>query len=403
MALRRGLRGLRSGSSLARLLAEHRGVRTRSALPPLTIEQILYWAQAHRARTGDWPAISSGPIAEAPGETWESIQHALRAGRRGLPSGGSLGHLLDAHLGTHRGQNNTPLTEHQILAWADAWHQRHGAWPTAERGDIPESEGDTWRAISVALRQGGRGLPGRMSLAQLLAAHRGVRNLSDVPPLTEEQILAWADAHFVRHGKYPTQRSAAVEDAPGETWGAIRLSLILGKRGLPGGKSLAQFLAERRGVRNRLAPPTLSEDQILAWADAHYALHGEWPKRDSGSVNGTLGETWGGIEWALVRGRRGLSGGSSLGHLLAERRGAAKVRNPTSLSVTLILRWADAWFERHDAWPSVKSGPIPESPGDTWVAVNHALQHGYRGLPGGSSLAKLLDRCRRKVSIARAR
>jgi hypothetical protein len=31
----------------------------------------------------------------------------------------------------------------------------------------------------------------------------------------------------------------------------------------------------------------------------------------------------------------------------------------------------------------------------TWRAVNNALYGGYRGFPGGDSLAKLLDRQRR--------
>jgi hypothetical protein len=40
-ALRKGLRGLRPGSSLARLLAQHRGKRNRKQLPRYTIRQIL--------------------------------------------------------------------------------------------------------------------------------------------------------------------------------------------------------------------------------------------------------------------------------------------------------------------------------------------------------------------------
>lgn len=248
------------------------------------------------------------------------MEHALLGGRRGLPAGGSLAQLLDAHRGTHRTQNTTPLTERQILSWADAWRKRHGAWPITESGDIPESKGDTWRAVCIALRQGYRGLRGGMSLAQFLALHRGVRNLADVPPLSEEKILSWADAHLMRHGRYPTKRSGAVEDAPGETWGAITLSLIVGKRGLRGGVSLAQLLAAHRGVRNRLAAPALSEGQILAWADSYFARHGKWPAKTSGPIDEAPGETWSGIAWALRKGRRGLPGGSSLTDLFVRHR-----------------------------------------------------------------------------------
>src|SRR5438270_10779689 len=55
MALRKGWRGLPSGSSLARVLAEYRGVRNRKRLPRFTIKQILTWADAHHRRMGQWP------------------------------------------------------------------------------------------------------------------------------------------------------------------------------------------------------------------------------------------------------------------------------------------------------------------------------------------------------------
>jgi hypothetical protein len=65
--------------------------RTR---PPLTVEQVLAWADAYRARTGRWPAAGSGPVPKAPGETWAGIDQALRGGGRGLPGGYSLARLL---------------------------------------------------------------------------------------------------------------------------------------------------------------------------------------------------------------------------------------------------------------------------------------------------------------------
>ena len=65
--------------------------RTR---PPLTVEQILAWADAYRARTGRWPTARSGPVPEAPGETWSGIDRGLRVGGRGLPGGYSLARLL---------------------------------------------------------------------------------------------------------------------------------------------------------------------------------------------------------------------------------------------------------------------------------------------------------------------
>src|SRR5262249_21938669 len=50
---------------------------------------------------------------------------------------------------------------------------------------------------------------------------------------------------------------------------------------------------------------------------------------------------------------------------------------------------------RTGCWPTAKSGPVPGAPGLTWLAVQMALFSGHRGLPGGSTLARLLDEHRR--------
>jgi hypothetical protein len=64
------------------------------------------------------------------------------------------------------------------------------------------------------------------------------------PPLTEAQVLAWADAHRARTGRWPSAQSGAIADAPGETWQAVNRALARGGRGLPGGASLAQLLGQ---------------------------------------------------------------------------------------------------------------------------------------------------------------
>jgi lambda repressor-like predicted transcriptional regulator len=57
----------------------------RGPAKPLTIEQIIAWAEDHHQRTGKWPTQKSGPVLTAPGETWAAINQALRSGLRGLP------------------------------------------------------------------------------------------------------------------------------------------------------------------------------------------------------------------------------------------------------------------------------------------------------------------------------
>ena len=63
-------------------------------------------------------------------------------------------------------------------------------------------------------------------------------------------------------------------------------------------------------------------------------------------------------------------------------RGARNPMNLPRLTVTRILAWADAYHRRTRRWPAITSGPVRESPGDTWSAVNCALRLGLRGLPG---------------------
>jgi hypothetical protein len=64
---------------------------------PLTVEQVIAWADEHRRRTGRWPAARSGAIPGAPGLTWLAVEMALVSGHRGLPGGDSLARLLDRH------------------------------------------------------------------------------------------------------------------------------------------------------------------------------------------------------------------------------------------------------------------------------------------------------------------
>jgi hypothetical protein len=462
ICLHRGLRGLPGGTTLARLLAQRRGVRHPVELPALREEQILAWADAHRARTGEWPiASTSGLIPGAPGDTWRTVDYALREGGRGLQGGSSLSRLLAQRRGRPHPMQRPPLTVAQILAWADAHHARTGRWPRKDSGAIPEATGEYWSSVDASLGLGHRGLPGGSSLARLLAEqraaprgnavramseaqflawveahppcagiasgrkagtvsgapgetskgppparrnalprsssrddllawHREARRGEALPTLTETQILAWADAHHERAGRWPTAFSGLIEEAPGETWLAVDKALRRGSRGLPEASSLARMLEEQRGVINYKNRPPLSPEQILAWADAHFARHGRWPQVLSGPIEDAPGETWSGVNAALEQGARTLPGGSSLAKLLAEHRGARNRRGLPKLTEPQVVAWADAYHTHHGRWPQRHSGPVEEAPGETWMAVDQALRNGLRGFPGGSSLSRLI-------------
>jgi hypothetical protein len=204
------------------------------------------------------------------------------------------------------------------LSWADAHHARTGHWPTVESGPVAEAPEETWAAIGTALRTGGRGLEPDSSLPRLLAEHRGVRNHMARPPLTPVVILAWADAHFRRTGAWPHAKSGSIPGAGGETWQAVARSLEVGLRGLPGDDTLARFLERRRGKRNKKALQPFTVGQLRRWVLAHHRWTGEWPRRTSGHVHDSPGDTWEAVNQALSRGQRGLPGGSSLSPLVQE-------------------------------------------------------------------------------------
>jgi hypothetical protein len=237
-----------------------RRYRTRRRHPSvrLSVSEILAWADSHHARTGRWPQVYTGAIWDAlPGETWRRIDNALRYGLRGLPGGSSLIQLLSQYRDVRNTQNLSPLTEGQILAWALAHYWRNGTWPNRYSG-LVHGTGEVWSNLDAGLRRGSRGLPGNSSLGKLLADCLGVRTRANVPPLSVNRILDWADAHYQRTGVWPTRRSGFIAAAPGETWHAVDLALQQGLRGLPGRHSLPQLLAEHRGVRNRARSPRLT-------------------------------------------------------------------------------------------------------------------------------------------------
>ena len=388
MTSRRGMKEQGGWAGLGRGRGKAK-VRRRVGKPRrlITIQEILAWADEHRRLTGRWPRIDSEPKGLPLGETWSAIQSALSKGMRGLQGNSSLARLLAEHRGS-RG----PLTPERILAWADAHHAATGRWPTRGAGRVRGFERETWVAIDMALLLGRRGLPGGSSVPRLLAASRPVRNIHTIPRLTLEQVLTWADACHAKTGRWPRSQSGRVADAPGETWGAVDAALFQALRGLPGGTTLAQLLAERRSAPVVQTSRPLTVDQVLAWADAHRAATGHWPVEDSGPVSGAPAETWNGISTALTKGRRGLSAGSSLARLLAERRGARNPKGLPGLTINQIRAWAEAYRSATGRWPTAGSGPIAGAPalGETWAAINRALVRGHRGLPGGLSLARLL-------------
>lgn len=170
-ALRKGARGLRR-SSLSRVLESHRGVQPKQRRQrELSIREILAWGDIEKTKKGKWPTVWSGPIDSCPGERWGKVQHALLHGARGLPGGMTLSQLWAEHRGARIHLNLPVLTEDQIIQWIKLHKVVHGGWPHRDSGPIPNSGGETWCGVVMALRNAGRGLKRRSTLKTLIAAH----------------------------------------------------------------------------------------------------------------------------------------------------------------------------------------------------------------------------------------
>jgi hypothetical protein len=289
------------------------------------------------------------------------------------------------------GAEATLLTLSQVRQWVVRHHEYFGRWPGRDSGPIFGVPGMSWSTIDRRLKQGRHGLAGGSSLSEVVKAAGGNQNLRRAKPeLTIKQILEWADQHHMRTGSWPTRESGAVLESPSIAWGTIEKRLRAGGLNHAGGMSLARLLRETRGVWDSRGKARLTHKIILKWADLHYARTGKWPVTLSGPVQGQPGENWAAVDMAMRNGRRGLSQRLSLSQLLTLER--AELYDPyrVPLSIRQVLAWAQAHHRRTGRWPTRKSGTVHDAPGSTWGAINAALERGGRGLPGGSSLSRLL-------------
>jgi len=285
------------------------------------------------------------------------------------------------------------LTVEGIRSEIYAYHERNGKWPTGDSGRVKPDGPDTWCGYDLALSRGNRGLLGGSSLADLVAECSGHPKKGHLPNLTEDQILAWLDLHVEAHGKWPVVESGPIDGELFESWRTVDQALRRGKRGLPGGSSLARLLAERRGRPNIHDRTPLTMDEIAGCAAAEHERSGQWVTKASGPVLQAPGEDWASIDQALREGRRSLPEGSSLARLLAERFGVRNRKALPPFDLDTLAVWARNHQLRRGRLPAVASGPIEESPGDTWRGVDDAFKNHGRGLvnTGFRSLAHFLQ------------
>ncbi len=284
-----------------------------------------------------------------------------------------------------------PMTLRRILAWADRHRDRTGRWPISRSGPVLDADdGTTWEGVNTALTKGIRGLSGGDSLARLLQRRRTRGDARSIwPELSRRKILDWVDEYYQRTSRWPQRDSGSLAWARDITWATIDRHLKKGNCSLPGGSSLSALLREARGIDAGKVP--LTEARITRWARQHHDETGRWPVTLSGKVRGRPGEDWAAIDMALRHTRRGLTRTTSLSRLLTEH--ARERYNPRlgPISISQIVEWARRHHRSTGRWPTHRTGPVRGMPRLKWSSIDYALRLGGRGLPGGTTLARLLD------------
>ncbi len=352
-----------------------RAVARVAQRPPLTVEQILKWADRHKAQTGKWPRYHSGKI-DGTDLTWMAVGYSILYAKPNLPHGLTLPLLLQKYRGVHNRRLQPALTITRILRWADDFRRATGTWPIATSGRISGTT-DSWNSIDSALRTARRGISRKTSLARLLFRYRGVENIADKAPLKTKEILKWAKSFHRKYGRWPSVKAKPVRGQK-SSWASIDHCMRSGLRGCQPGGSLASFLESHVGVVNPRDKPQLSIREIVSWMETYHATHGEWPTIRSGRVAGH-GETWGGIELALTRCQRGVKKKTSLADLRHRYLGVVNPQDQSPLTLRWIKKQIHLYFRKTGRWPNTQSGSIPGTT-ETWQKVASALWGGLRGI-----------------------
>lgn len=133
----------------------------------------------------------------------------------------------------------------------------------------------------------------------------------------------------------------------------------------------------------------LTKDTAFEVMWKYYKLNNRWPTAiTKDPVIDNIMPSWNSLDAALVR-----KFDSSIAKLLAER-GVLNAISMISLTKDLIINAAKKYYEKEGKWPrATVKGVVPELPGYTWKAIDHALHSGYHGLnTNGSSLFRFLKK-----------
>lgn len=292
-------------------------------------EELSQWITSHYAFFRELPNAKCGKIGASGNRfTWQEVQSILMHGWEDVPAGTTLSVYLKKYRFSH-----IPLTVDQVLHWIDDYRLYAGEFPEARGVEmILGANGETWKDIDRALREGQRGLPSgseACTLAEFIRRHR----LSEDKPkrenpvlanLNKDAIVAWAREFDRAFGRLPRATDGAIPGTD-ETWAGINAAMSDGTRGFEGGLTLRQFLGQYFDTTPRVGRPknpnkVINRANILHWIEEYREEHGVFPEIGSGKIRNTP-FSWRVIASTLAKGDNDLPGGSSLKQFIYEEFG----------------------------------------------------------------------------------
>ena len=136
----------------------------------LAESQILEWADLFYKRNNAWPNQNSESIHEMEGNTWKTIDQALRYSQIGLRRSCGLSRFLGMKRGyvPANGKSMPDISIEDIVEYMLVFWKLHGRWPNYSDGAISEGSPEKWSNLNAALSKGGRGLRSGSSLIKLI-------------------------------------------------------------------------------------------------------------------------------------------------------------------------------------------------------------------------------------------
>ncbi len=319
-----------------------------------------------------------------------------------------------------RVQESPNLTEDMIFNHELLYLKKHNRWPTIAPKEVDTLPKEQWGRWNDCLSKGRRTLSGGNSLFQL----------------AKNKVAEQAKRFREKAGRLPVREDGPLPDYPDVTWKIVDDGFFANK----GARTTLEKVLIEAGLKE--GEINLSESAIFDHALLYLKKHKRWPTRSSKMVETMPGETWAAWNSSLIKGFKGLSGGSSFFLLFKDKviEQAKKFeemagRLPTredgplpdypdttweviedgflayagarttlekilieaglkegdlNLSEDLIYSHALLFLKKHKRWPSVISGNVVTMPGEKWMNWQAALQAGVRGLPKDSSLFQSL-------------